>query len=1122
MKTIFVSSTFQDMQLERDALQRISLPGINAVAKAYADKVAMCDLRWGVNTSGLSEVEGNQKVLDYCLDAIDRCEPIMIILLGERYGWIPDEKIVHAVTDRKQLQLEDYAISVTALEIEYGAFFRKARTLVYFREFMDDAGEVYGAEDPAHAQKLQQLKEKLQLLCPEGVRTYPVSFDEKGAHGIDEFAEMVRRDVCELLEEQWKETESLSDTEKELRIHRSLYADCAEAFQTGEAFLQEATAAVRTQGGLVNICGGAGSGKTVMMGKLAQELAAAGYDVLPIQVGATPQASVFGGVLKAINGYFREELGYICQTDLLQEQEATPYYEKDIKQVSLMDVYRTIWNKSDQSAQEEALREYVALHEASGRKLVILIDGTDLFHDDRAESARCFIPDNIHELQSICMVLSSNEEIQGLRYTHLHIPEFTREENKKIVESILGRNNRELDDAVMEDLLRKCAGKPPIYIQFLLQRMFMMNAHDFAVMKDMDTISAHQRELIAAACDDLQDLGFDVLREGAARISCEFLTEVLYYLALSQEGLTESELETLCGSSFDKADFYNFIAYMGDHFVLRQNGRYDYANACIQEKIAREMPGKERYAQKLLKLLTDNYLHEQLASGQPDFAVVQEIAYVCLTHCPAEVLQETVFLFDNAQRSYDWQEGEMLPAPRRGMLALCSCLSDHSRQLQQKLVRLAKAGAAAREEEKLETARFFELLEEGSVDGEVLSQPELCQTWLELLEGLGNRPGPLFRAARLAKRIYDACCQREDAQAEQRERLFLQVLTRCREALPSVYISGENDAMEILSEMAAQETWTLKFCDDTRSQMEKLLEQCQGYMQEIIKLPSDKLDEDTRNQWHAKYVYCCYAHFKFIAPYGEPAAVRLRGEFMILLHGLTTPAVQAEFDNKVSGGQQHLWRELASAAGEIAQRSRDKKDIRYALKCEKQLRRKGDKQEQKESRISYLRTCSRLYDLAENKYRRKSARCLKKILKLPAGDMEKLGDQFFAADSLYLRTGKIRYAEKAVDIMLAVASMHDGLKIKYTCDEVTEYMLFLEDPAVLYNAFYMSFDLLDDLTRALELCQELRKKGLEDPGRAVFEDLKERHMAFQAEKEPELLEEFHRRQEEKGGKCHAV
>ncbi len=47
MKTIFVSSTFQDMQLERDALQRLSLPGINAMARAYADKVAMCDLRWG-------------------------------------------------------------------------------------------------------------------------------------------------------------------------------------------------------------------------------------------------------------------------------------------------------------------------------------------------------------------------------------------------------------------------------------------------------------------------------------------------------------------------------------------------------------------------------------------------------------------------------------------------------------------------------------------------------------------------------------------------------------------------------------------------------------------------------------------------------------------------------------------------------------------------------------------------------------------------------------------------------------------------------------------------------------------------------------------------------------------
>ena len=38
--------------------------------------------------------EGSKKVLEVCLDEIDRCQPPMVVLLGYRYGWIPDEKLI--------------------------------------------------------------------------------------------------------------------------------------------------------------------------------------------------------------------------------------------------------------------------------------------------------------------------------------------------------------------------------------------------------------------------------------------------------------------------------------------------------------------------------------------------------------------------------------------------------------------------------------------------------------------------------------------------------------------------------------------------------------------------------------------------------------------------------------------------------------------------------------------------------------------------------------------------------------------------------------------------------------------------------------------------------------------
>ena len=72
MKKVFVSSTFQDMQQERDAIHNLVMPSVNKIAKQYGEYIDLLDLRWGVNTSEMNEEEACKKVVDSCLDAIDR------------------------------------------------------------------------------------------------------------------------------------------------------------------------------------------------------------------------------------------------------------------------------------------------------------------------------------------------------------------------------------------------------------------------------------------------------------------------------------------------------------------------------------------------------------------------------------------------------------------------------------------------------------------------------------------------------------------------------------------------------------------------------------------------------------------------------------------------------------------------------------------------------------------------------------------------------------------------------------------------------------------------------------------------------------------------------------------
>src|SRR5580765_167961 len=84
---VFVSSTFRDMQDEREELVKRVFPELRHLCEARGVTWGEVDLRWGVTDEEKSE----GAVLPICLAEIERSRPYFIGLLGERYGWVPDE-----------------------------------------------------------------------------------------------------------------------------------------------------------------------------------------------------------------------------------------------------------------------------------------------------------------------------------------------------------------------------------------------------------------------------------------------------------------------------------------------------------------------------------------------------------------------------------------------------------------------------------------------------------------------------------------------------------------------------------------------------------------------------------------------------------------------------------------------------------------------------------------------------------------------------------------------------------------------------------------------------------------------------------------------------------------------
>jgi hypothetical protein len=126
---VFLSSTFKDMEAERNHLVKQVFPKVRVACQERQVGFTEIDLRWGVT----EEESKNGATVEICLKEIDRCRdfpPFFIGFLGERYGWIPKHEDLtaywtrHADSDYgKQIQQAvQRGISVTELEMELWAY----------------------------------------------------------------------------------------------------------------------------------------------------------------------------------------------------------------------------------------------------------------------------------------------------------------------------------------------------------------------------------------------------------------------------------------------------------------------------------------------------------------------------------------------------------------------------------------------------------------------------------------------------------------------------------------------------------------------------------------------------------------------------------------------------------------------------------------------------------------------------------------------------------------------------------------------------------------------------------------------------------------------------------------
>ena len=643
MRSIFVSSTFKDMQYERDLLNKYIFPEINEIARKYKEEIHFTDLRWGVNTEELDSEEGSKKVLQVCFDEILKCEPYMIIFLGERYGWIPNMETVMDATSGYHIDVSE-PISVTELEIQFGALSNKNldKCIFCIREdlkldnLQEDDRKKYLPEDELHKTKLELLKEKINQRNPKHVIHYSGEFDKNGNLKLsNHLREEIVRIISEDLEKEAKTKVFKTWQEEELDYAKSFVNESNSKFIGRENLISKLKTDIQKDNDYFFILRGKeGVGKSSILAKLYEEFSKEKeYDIFPFVFENNYRSEKIVDLFNQLN-YFLQEILKIRKADRIEYMAEIDAKNEYIK---LIEKYNKKFNLK--------------------RKLLILIDTvnsketlSDVLEYDWAMPLKN---------QKIVLTLPENVDLpKNNEYILEKLENLDKADISKMIQSISAKNNKQLSKTVTNKILEKENSANPLYLQLLLQRLMMMDSRDFDRISksgdDMEAINNVQTTLIEEMPDEIDKLYAYVLDSATEKIESRNIQEALKLLSIADYGLKVNDIKEVLnnnGLEINELEIASLVRYMKPFFNQKADGRILFANEIIKkqyylkvEDLKNNISDKLRYCKMYY-----SYLKEQENKDLVDYIEIGKLAVL---------LEDNLFVFQEYMNSFDGENNK--------------------------------------------------------------------------------------------------------------------------------------------------------------------------------------------------------------------------------------------------------------------------------------------------------------------------------------------------------------------------------------------------------------------------------------------------------------------------------
>jgi tetratricopeptide (TPR) repeat protein len=533
---VFISSTFRDMRAERDHLVKFIFPQLRKLCESRGVIWGEVDLRWGVTDEQAAE----GKVLPICLEEIKSCRPYFIGLLGERYGWIPDE-IPDDVIEREPW-LEEHVKgkkSVTELEILHGvlnnpemadlAFFylRDPDYLNHLPEDEDPADFV--SESPQHKEKLEVLKQGIRETNFKCHENYP---------DPEALGELVLKDMTAVIDMLFPEGAEPDPLEREMLDHEAFAESRCGAYIGREEYFKQLDEHADGAGPPLVVLGESGSGKSALLANWVVQYEEKHDEVVVLQhyIGATPDSADWAAMVRRLMGEFKRKF----------------------------DIQQDIPDKPEEL--RSAFPNWLYMAAAKGR-VVLVLDALNQLEDREGAPDLVWLPPEMPEnVRLIVSTLPGRplDEVKKREWPTMQVELLTPDERKNLTVEFLKQYAKSLNDAQLELVSAANQAANPLYLRVLLDELRQFGEHEkleerIGYYLQAESVSDLYRRVIGRWDEDYS-AGIDLVHRG------------LTMLRAARRGLSESELLDMLGIDAEplpRATWSPLYLAMSDSLVSR-------------------------------------------------------------------------------------------------------------------------------------------------------------------------------------------------------------------------------------------------------------------------------------------------------------------------------------------------------------------------------------------------------------------------------------------------------------------------------------------------------------------------------------------------------------------------